>query len=82
MKGTTMYQERYYSRRQKPSTLLGTIARFIAFAMLAIAALVGGLWVLGAVLGIGIGLFALAVTIAPVILIGWLIWVVLKAIFA
>lgn len=77
-----MYQEHYHARRRQPSSLLGTIARFIALAMLAVAAFVGGLWVLGAVLGIGLGLFALAVTLAPVILLGWIIWVVLKAIFA
>jgi len=55
--------------------------RFIVFIALGIAAVAGGLWLMGAAIGLVIGLFALAIGLAPVIILGWLVWLVLKAIF-
>jgi predicted PurR-regulated permease PerM len=67
--------------RNQESSVLGRVARFIVMVMIAIAVVSGGLWLIGATIGLVFGLFALALGLAPVLIVGWLIWVVVKAIF-
>jgi predicted anti-sigma-YlaC factor YlaD len=79
-----MYQEynRNQSyRRRKSSSVLGSILRFVVFIMIALAVLTGGLWLIGATIGLAVGLFTLALALAPVIFVVWLVWLVFKAIF-
>jgi len=76
-------EDRYYQvkyRQQPKPSLLGSIFRFIFFIMVAIAVIGGGLWLIGATIGLVVGLFALAIGLAPVIFVGWLIWLVIRAI--
>jgi hypothetical protein len=49
--------------------------------MIAIAVLTGGLWLIGATIGLAVGLFTLALALAPVVFVVWLVWLVFKAIF-
>ena len=67
--------------RHRSPSVIGAIIRFVVFVMLGIAVLAGGLWMLGAAIGLVIGLFALAISLAPILLVGWLVWLVIKAIF-
>jgi Flp pilus assembly protein TadB len=83
-----MYQEYKQGSRYRTSThrrttpgILGTLFRFIVFIMITIAVLTGGLWLIGATIGLAVGLFTLALALAPVVFVVWLVWLVFKAIF-
>ena len=76
-------ESRHYQvrRRHASSGLFATLFRTICYILLAIAVLTGGLWLIGAAVGLVVGLLALAIGLAPVIILVWLVWLVLKAIF-
>ncbi len=76
------YERQTRNCDRRDSSFLGSFFRFVIFMMLVVAVLGGGLWVLGATIGLLFGLVTLAVTLAPVILTVWIIWVVLKAIIS
>ncbi len=76
------YQDRHYRLRyrRRSSSAVGAVIRFIVFIMVGIAVLAGGLWLVGATIGLVVGLFALALGLAPVLFVGWLVWLIIRAI--
>lgn len=55
--------------------------RVVLYIVLAFILIDVGLWLIGTALGLAIGLFALALVLAPVLFVGWFFWLVIKAIF-
>ena len=70
----------YYRRESR--SVFAAILRFIIFTAVIIAALAAGLWLVGAAVGLVVGLFVLAIGLAPLFFVVWLVWVVMKAIFS
>lgn len=70
-----------YDPSPRSGSFFSTLLRLVAFAVLGLLVLSGGLWLLGAALGLVIGILTLALTLAPFLLVGWLFWVIFRAIF-
>lgn len=80
MKNRMSYYAEYDPSDRDPS-LLGTLFRFAVYAVVGVLVLSCGLWLIGAVFGIAIGLLGLMLALAPFAIVGWLVWVVIRAIF-
>lgn len=75
------YSEDYdYDPDDRSDSWVATLLQLMAFAVIGLLVLSGGLWLLGAAIGLVIGLLTLALTLAPFVLVGWLVWVVIRAI--
>jgi hypothetical protein len=48
--------------------------------MVLIAAAIGGLWLIGTSIGLVFGLLALAIGLAPILFVAWLVWLVVRAV--
>ena len=77
------YRRHNRARRDDPSngqsSVLGSIFRVLFFLVLAVVVLSGGLWILGATIGLVFGLVTLAITLAPILITAWIVWVIFKA---
>lgn len=69
-----------YDPEDRETSLLGGLFRFLAYAVVGVLVLSCGLWLIGAVFGIAIGLLSLAITLAPFVIVGWLVWSIIRAI--
>jgi len=72
------YRQSFY-RTPVRSSLLGSLARAIVIIMVLIAAATGGLWLIGTSIGLVFGLLALAIGLAPILFVAWLVWLVVRA---
>ncbi|WP_320826023.1 hypothetical protein [Reinekea sp.] len=62
------------------SSALGNLVRAIVITMVLIAAAIGGLWLIGTSIGLVFGLLALAIGLAPILFVAWLVWLVVRAV--
>lgn len=69
-----------YDPEDRETSVLGALFRFLVYAVVGVLVLSCGLWLIGAVFGIAIGLLSLAITLAPFVIVGWLVWVIIRAI--
>lgn len=67
-------------RQQPASRFFSGLVRFTLFAILVIAALSGGLWLLALALGLAVGFVSLLISLAPILIVAWLVWLVMKAV--
>jgi hypothetical protein len=63
------------------SSVLGSLVRAIVIIMVLIAAVTGGLWLISTSIGLVFGLLALAIGLAPILFVAWLVWLVVRALF-
>lgn len=69
-----------YRPEDRGDSLVAQLFRFGVYALVGVLVLTFGLWLIGAVFGIAIGLLSLALTLAPFAIVGWLVWLVVRAI--
>jgi hypothetical protein len=67
---------RTQARSVSPFAMLGRIA---FFTLLLVGAAMGGLWLLGAVIGLSLGVIGLLLALSPIIFVVWIIWLIFKA---
>lgn len=71
----------YQTYRRQPTSGWGKFFRILFYVVLAFILIDVGLWIIGTALGLAVGLFALAIVLAPVLFVSWLFWLLVKAIF-
>ncbi|MFQ3229162.1 hypothetical protein [Reinekea sp.] len=75
-----LHTQRYYRKRTRAISPLAMLGRIAFFALLLFGAAMGGLWLLGAVIGLSLGILGLLLALSPIIFVVWVLWLIFKAI--
>ena len=68
-----------YDPEDRETSVLGALFRFMVYADVGVLVLSCGLWLIGAVFVIAIGLLILAITLDSFVILGWLVWMLIRA---
>ncbi|WP_320826815.1 hypothetical protein [Reinekea sp.] len=72
------YRQSINRAPRRRSSMLGSLVRALVITMLWIAAAIGGLWLVGISIGLVFGLLALVMSLAPILFVAWLVWLVVR----
>ena len=71
---------RYYQNTTRSNSPFALLGKIVFFTLLLVGAVMGGLWLLGAVIGLSLGILGLLLALSPIIFVVWIVWLIFKAI--
>ena len=73
------YSEQRYRAARRSTSPLAMLGKIAFICLLIAGAAMGGLWILGAMIGLSLGILGLLLALSPIIFVIWVVWLIFKA---